>query len=137
MTRHAAYRASLYRAGAVAVRVGRRSASADRWLLRHGAAQGVFLTAWNPLSRPMPGRWNARAMAALRRALGPAAHETGEGALGRWREAMLLAALSRTAARRLARRFRQAAVVLVPRGRPARLLYIAGPRASPAPHAPA
>ncbi|MCX8133858.1 MAG: DUF3293 domain-containing protein [Roseococcus sp.] len=134
MTRHAAYRASLYRAGEVAVRVGRRSASADRWLARHGAPQGVFLTAWNPLSRPMPGRWNAQAMAALRRALRPAPHVEGEGALGRWRERMLLAALSLRAARRLARRFRQAAVVVVPRGRPARLLYVLGPRAAPALH---
>lgn len=124
MTRDQAYRATLYRAGALGVRVGRRSAGADAWLAAHRRPLGCFLTAWNPRSRPMPPRWNARAMAALRRALRGVACERGEGALGRWREEMVFAALSRHEALRLARRFRQAAIVVVPRGRPARLIYL-------------
>jgi hypothetical protein len=123
MTRHAAYRATLYRAGPVSVCVGRRSATADAWLVARRAPVGCFLTAWNPFSRPMPARWNARAMAALQRALRGVACEPGEGTLGRWREEMVFAAIPSREARHLARRFRQAAIVVVPRGRPARLVY--------------
>jgi hypothetical protein len=123
MTRDQAYRATLYRAGALRVRVGRRSAGAEAWLAAHRAREGCFLTAWNPHSRPMPPHWNARAMAALHRALRGAAREQGEGALGRWREAHVFAAIPAREALRLARRFRQAAIVVVPRGRPARLVY--------------
>lgn len=123
MTRDQAYRATLYRAGDVRVRVGRRSRSAEAWLAARRAPQGCFLTAWNPLSRVMPARWNARAMAALLRALRGVEWQGGEGALGRWREEMVFAAIPAREALRLARRFRQAAIVVVPRGRPARLVY--------------
>jgi hypothetical protein len=123
MTRDQAYRATLYRAGEVHVRVGRRSADADAWLATRRAPEGCFLTAWNPYSRAMPARWNTRAMAALHRTLRGVACERGDGALGRWREEHVFAAIPAHEALRLARRFRQAAIVVVPRGRPARLLY--------------
>ncbi|WPB87132.1 DUF3293 domain-containing protein [Sediminicoccus rosea] len=122
MTRAEAYRRTQYRAGEVVVRVGRRSATADRWMARHGAREAGFITAWNPMSRRMPPAWNAAAQARLRRDLRGAGREEGEGALGAWHEAMLLVALPKRVLARLARRHRQAAVVWLRRGRPARLL---------------
>jgi len=121
MTRDAAYRRTLYRAGEVVVRVGRRSASAEAWMARHGAREAWFLGAENPFSRKMPRRWNDAAHARLRCAL--RVFEEGDGTLGRWSERMLLAVADATTIRWLMRRHRQAAVVHVPRGRPARLIY--------------
>lgn len=122
MTRAEAYRRTLYRAGAVRVHIGRRSATADAWMARHGTREAVLITAWNPMSRPMPDRWNAAAQARLTRELRGAVIETGEGALNGWREEMLLVARPLRALRRLARRHRQAAVVWLRHRRPARLL---------------
>ncbi len=121
MTRAEAYRRTLYRAGEVVVQVGRRSPSAEAWMARHGAREAGFITAWNPMSRVMPARWNQAAQARLRRDLRRAPVADGEGALGRWREEMLLVALPKRALARLARRHRQAAVVWLRHGRPARL----------------
>jgi hypothetical protein len=122
VTRAQAYRRTLYRAGDVVVRVGRRSASAERWMLRHGAREAGFITAWNPMSRVMPARWNQAAQARLRRDLRGRPVASGEGWLRRWREEMLLVALPRRRLLRLARRHRQAAVVWLRRGRPAALI---------------
>jgi hypothetical protein len=126
VTREQAYRRTLYRAGDVVARVGRRSGSADAWITRHGAHEAGFITAWNPMSRPMPPRWNQAAQARLRHDLRAAPQARGEGALGRWREEMLLVALRLAALRRLARRHRQAAVVWLRRGRPATLVWTLG-----------
>jgi hypothetical protein len=125
VTREAAYRRTLYRAGDVVVRVGRRSASAEFWLARHGAREAGFITAWNPMSRVMPARWNQAAQARLRRDLRGHPIASGEGWLGRWREEMLLVALPRPTLLRLARRHRQAAVVWLGRGHPAALISTA------------
>jgi hypothetical protein len=125
VTRAEAYRRTLYRAGDVLVRVGRRSASADHWMACHGTRQAGFVTAWNPMSRVMPARWNAAAQTRLRRDLRGVPTLRGEGALGPWREEMLLAALPKPDVLRLARRYRQAAVVWLRRGRPAALVWIA------------
>lgn len=121
MTRDAAYRRTLYRAGEVVVRVGRVSASAEAWMARHGAHEAWFLGAWNPFSRKMPDRWNEAAHARLRREL--RVFEEGDGRLGRWCERMLLTVADPATIRRLMRRYRQAAVVHVPRGRRARLIH--------------
>lgn len=121
MTRDAAYRRTIYRAGEVMVRIGRRSAGADAWMARHGAHEAWFLGAWNPFSRKMPRRWNEAAHARLRRELRIFAE--GDGTLGLWSERMLLAAADAAAIRRLMRRYRQAAAVRIPRGRTARLVY--------------
>ncbi|MDB5376470.1 MAG: hypothetical protein JWR00_916 [Rubritepida sp.] len=121
MTRDAAYRRTIYRAGEVVVRVGRRSASADAWMARHGAHEAWFLGAWNPFSRKMPDRWNEAAHARLRWDLRVFAE--GDGTLGGWSERMLLVAADAATIRRRMRRYRQAAVVHIPRGRTARLLF--------------
>ncbi len=123
MTREAAYRHTLYRAGDVVVRVGRRSRSADAWMARHGAREAGFITAWNPMSRVMPARWNQAAQARLRRDLRGRPVALGEGRLGSWREEMLLLAIPLRELLRLARRHRQAAVVLLRRGHSAALIW--------------
>ena len=51
-------------AGAIA-RVGRRSANIDRLILAMGVREGAFVTAWNPLSKRKPIRWNERMQARL------------------------------------------------------------------------
>ena len=123
MTRDAAYRLTLYRAGDMSVRIGRRSASVDRWMAAHGAHQAGFITAWNPMSRAMPARWNHAAQARMRQDLRGHALAQGDGCLGRWREDMLLTMAGPTTLRRLARRYRQAAFVVIRRGRRAELRY--------------
>ncbi len=125
MTRAAAYRRTLYRADDVLVRVGRRSASAEAWMARNGAREAGFITAWNPMSRVMPSRWNKAAQARLLRGLRRHPTAPGEGSLRGWREEMLLVALPRGELIRLARRHRQAAVVWLRRGRPAVLISTA------------
>lgn len=125
MTRAEAYRRTLYRAGDVVVRVGRRSASAERWMARHGVREAGFITAWNPMSRWMPPAWNDAAQARLTRALRGAHRATGEGALENWREEMLLVAAPLQPLRRLARHHRQAAIVHLKRGAAARLVWTA------------
>jgi hypothetical protein len=125
VTRSDAYRLTLYRAGNVIVRVGRRSASAEAWMARHRARAAGFITAWNPMSRVTPSRWNEAAQARLRRDLRGRPVASGEGRLGRWREEMLLVAASKGSLQRLARRYRQAAVVWLARGRRAALISTA------------
>jgi hypothetical protein len=120
MTRDTAYRRTVYRAGNVVVRVGRRSVSAEAWMIRHGAREAWFLGAWNPFSRKMPRRWNDTQHAQLRREF--RRFEEGAGRLGTWCERMLLVASEAAAIRRMMRRYRQAAVVRVRLRRPARLI---------------
>lgn len=122
MTRDAAYRRTLYRAGEVVVRVGRRSASADAWMARHGANEAWFIGAANPFSKVMPPRWNNAQHARLKQNLH--IFEEGSGSLGDWSEPMLLAVADAATIRRLMRRYRQAAVVRVRLRRPARLIYL-------------
>ncbi|WP_431302442.1 DUF3293 domain-containing protein [Sediminicoccus sp. BL-A-41-H5] len=122
MTRAEAYRRTLYQAGEVRVRIGRHSAAADRWMARHAVREAGFITGWNPMSRLMPSRWNAAAQMRLTRDLRGARFVTGVGALRGWREEMLLVALPLRELARLARRHRQAAIVLLRRGEPARLI---------------
>jgi peptidoglycan/xylan/chitin deacetylase (PgdA/CDA1 family) len=123
VTRAEAYRRTLYRAGEIRVHIGRRNPTADQWMARHGAREAGFITAWNPMSRPMPPAWNAAAQARLIRALREVPMARGDGVLGAWREEMWLAALPWRALLRIARRHRQAAIVGLRHGRPARLLF--------------
>jgi hypothetical protein len=126
----AAWRATLFTvAGTAAVRIGRRGAGTEAVLARLGARQGVILTAWNPLGRRHPEGWNRRAAARLARAARRLASVPADGRLGAWVEEGLLLAGDPRRARVLARRFRQAGVVLVRCGLAARLVP-AAPRPS-------
>ncbi|WP_206930930.1 DUF3293 domain-containing protein [Roseococcus thiosulfatophilus] len=121
MTREAAWRASTYRAGPVVARVGRRSASADAWLAAQGVWAGAIITAWNPMCRKHPPRWNERAQDRLRAATRRWARAEGFSGTTRWQEHNLLLAADPRVVAALARRFRQAAILVLRKGRPARL----------------
>ncbi|HEV7457847.1 MAG TPA: DUF3293 domain-containing protein [Roseococcus sp.] len=121
MTREAAWRASTYRAGPVVARVGRRSASADAWLAAHGVRAGAIITAWNPMCRKQPPGWNARAQDRLRAATRRWPRAEGFSGTARWQEHNLLLAANPRLVAVLARRFRQAAILVLRNGGPARL----------------
>jgi hypothetical protein len=120
----AAYRRSIYAAAGAEARIGRRSPAVDALLRRLGARRGGFVTAWNPFSRRMPPGWNARMLARLRTAARRLPQAEGEGGHGRWRERHLLLAGDPHRLTVLARRFRQAAIVVVREGAPARLVVL-------------
>jgi Protein of unknown function (DUF3293) len=121
----AAYRRTEYEAGGGAVaRIGRRSPAVDALLLRLGAREGAFVTAWNPWSKPMPAGWNARMMARLRDAARQLPFAEGEGRGRGWSERHLLVAADPRRASVLARRFRQNAIVVARADAPARLVLL-------------
>jgi len=116
-----AYRRTTYRAGDASVRIGRRSPVMDALLARQHARCAVFVTAWNPFSRRMPEGWNRRMQQRLVERLRRRTVLPASGAAGRWHEdhVLVLAALPWTM--RLARVYRQNAVVTVRPGGRARL----------------
>ena len=124
MTLEQAYRRSVFRAGPVVAQVGRRSPSANEWLAAMSAREGAMVTAWNPMSRRHPPGWNDRAQAALRAAT--RRWPTAEGSSGtkHWQEHNLLLARDARAIAVMARRFRQAAILVLRRGQRARLLWL-------------
>ncbi|MDN3567041.1 DUF3293 domain-containing protein [Paeniroseomonas aquatica] len=117
----AAYRRSTYEAAGAVARIGRRSAAVDVLLARLGVRAGGFVTAWNPFSHRRPDGWNARMLQRLATATRRLPSAPGQGGAGRWREAHLLVGADPRRLLVLARRFRQAAIVTVARGQPARL----------------
>lgn len=126
-----AYDATVYRVAppdGPGLRIGLRDPSAEAWLAEAGARRVALMTAWHPMSRLRPDRLNrARQSLMARRAAAGAARllpSTGEGA-GDWppEPGVAVAGLTRGRALRLARRFRQHAIVWVEPGRPPRLLW--------------
>ena len=83
-----AYRLTRYSAAGFEIRIGRRAPAALFALL--GARQATLVTAWNPGSRRMPEGWNRRMQQRLRERLRRLRVVEAEGALGGWREEMLL-----------------------------------------------
>jgi hypothetical protein len=119
-----AYRATNYTVDAVTVRIGRCSAPMDALLAQMAARTAVFVTAWNPLSRRMPEGWNNRMQRGLVERLQRHPGRPASGSLRRWHEAHLLVAADPRPIVRLARVFRQRAVVVVSRRQAARLLLL-------------
>jgi Protein of unknown function (DUF3293) len=117
-----AYRLTRYRAGGAEIRIGR--CVPDALFDRLGTRTATLLTAWNPFSRHMPIGWNQRMQRRLRRDLRRFVVLDAEGALHGWHEAMLLAGGSPLPTIRLARRFRQSAVVVLRRHAPAQLIQL-------------
>lgn len=105
-------------------RIGRRSPQIDAVLGAMGVRQGAFVTAWNPLSRPMPGRWNARMLDRLAASLRRLPSRRGSGVARGWCEAHLLVGADPRRVAVAARRFRQLAIIAVRRGAPARLVLL-------------
>jgi len=114
-----AYSQTAYEAAGIVVRVGRRSAAMDDLLRGRRAA---FVTAWNPMSRRMPRGWNDRMLDRMREAARGRIIAEGWGSARGWAERHLLVAGDPRWLATLARRFRQAATVVVAPGRPARLV---------------
>ncbi|HEV7268061.1 MAG TPA: DUF3293 domain-containing protein [Falsiroseomonas sp.] len=117
-----AYASTRYEAAGIVVRIGRRSAAMDALLRANGVRSAGFITAWNPFSRKMPRGWNERMQARLREAMRGRVIAQGWGRAEGWAEQHLLVAGDTGAIAALARRFRQNAVVIVARDRPARLV---------------
>jgi hypothetical protein len=119
-----AYRASCYFAGAHAARIGQRAPALDALLGSWRAAEGVFIAAGNPFSRRMPPGWNAQRHAALRERLRGLPYVEGRGGAKRWWEAHCFIGISAARGKRLARLFRQNAMVALRRGGKARLIWL-------------
>jgi uncharacterized protein DUF3293 len=117
-----AYRNTCYTTCGIDVRIGQRSPAMDRLLLSHGAREAAFLTAYNPFSRPMPVGWNQRMQAQLVQTLRRHQVLHAVGSWRRWSEAHIVVLGDARSARKLARRFRQNAIVIVRLGQPAWLL---------------
>lgn len=130
----APYRATRYRVylptATEDVRIGQTAPAVDAWLDEHGSQQAAILTACNPRSRPLPSAANRRLQAALLHLLHAMPHPMlpacNKADCSRWPDehGLIIAALSRGEARRLAARFAQNAIVWLQRGQPAQLLWI-------------
>ena len=118
------YRASCYFAGAHAARIGSRAPGLDALLQRWRVPEGVFIAAGNPFSRRMPDGWNARRHAALRERLRGLHYVEGQGGAKRWWEAHCFIGIGAARGKRLARLFRQNAMVALRRGAKARLIWL-------------
>lgn len=138
----AVYQATLYtvetEAGALGVRIGARSPAIDRLLSERGARSGVFITAWNPLSRLVGSEANE----AANRALGAALTAAGLAFLPHiglpdirpgdnpgWPPEHGFFVLDPPDPIALGRHWRQNAVVVIERNGPARLVETAPPDA--------
>ena len=119
-----AYRASCYFAGAHAARIGQRAPALDALLRSWRVPEGVFIAAGNPFSRRMAAGWNARRHAALRERLRALPHIEGKGGAKRWWEAHCFIGIGAARGRKLARLFRQNAMVALRRGAKARLIWL-------------
>jgi hypothetical protein len=119
-----AFRASCYFAGAHAARIGQRAPGLDALLRSWRAREGVFIAASNPFSRRHPDGWNARRHTALRERLRRLHYVEGRGGTKRWWEAHCFIGISVSRGKRLARLFRQNAMVALRRGAKARLIWV-------------
>jgi hypothetical protein len=118
----AAYRKTRYEIRGIKVMIGRRSWAMDRLLLSYGVREAVFISAYNPFSRVMPPGWNRRMQSRLAESVRRRPNLPAKGSWRRWSEAHLLVFGDARPSRRLLRRYRQNAVVIVRLGQPARLL---------------
>jgi hypothetical protein len=119
-----AYRASCDFAGAHAARIGQRAPGLDALLRGWRVQEGVFIAAGNPFSRRKPDGWIVRRHAALRERLRGLPYVEGRGGAKRWWEAHCFIGISAARGKRLARLFRQNAMVALRRGAKARLLWL-------------
>ncbi len=119
-----AYRRTHYEAEGASVYPGRRAPAIDRLLRRHGVRGATFIASDNPYSCRMPDGWNRRMQTCLSAAARRYATLPATGSWRGWQEQHLLLLGDPRPAIRLARRFRQNAVVVVRAGQPARLIAL-------------
>lgn len=126
-----AFRRTLYRVDdgwhRFVIRIGEPAPQVDALLAADGLDCAAFLTAANPLAKPLDAAQNALRNAELRRRVEAAGARVlaGEGRAedGAWAEpSFLVLGLSRAQADALADRFEQAAYVLLERSRPPELV---------------
>lgn len=124
----AAYRATSYRVGRLALRVGAPHPWLDRLLEGRGLEHYAYLTAANPGSAPLPAAENAARMRALADALEGFVVLRGvaEADDGAWEAepSFLVLGLSREDAAALGRAFGQNAILVGKRGGAPELLWI-------------
>lgn len=134
---HRAWRATVYEAGGIAVQVARDPRQPALWRGRRvavaalldalGVRAAAFVTAWNPRSRRHPRGRNHRALRRLRQAVRHLPHLPGMGRACRprpWGEEHLLLGAAPGRCAVLARRFRQASILVVRRIGPPRLMRL-------------
>jgi hypothetical protein len=117
-----AYRNTSYQVGDIRIRIGRRCSAMDRLLCAHASREAAFITAYNPFSRLMPPGWNQRMQKRLAGAVRRRTALPATGSLRGWSETHLLVLGDVRPIRRLARRYRQNAIVTVRLQQPARLV---------------
>lgn len=130
----APYRATRYRVylptATEDVRIGAPAPAVEAWLQEHDADTAAILTACNPGSRLLASAANRRQQAALLHALHAMPHPLLPGCnvseAHDWPDehSLIIAGLSRGAARRLAARFGQNALVWIRCGAPAQLAWV-------------
>lgn len=131
-----AYRRAVYRlelpAGPLDLEIDRPSAPLARLLCEHGVRCAAFLTAWNPGSVLTDPELNRAAQAALLEAVARLGHPTLPGVAvdpdGVWpnEDSVLVLGIDLTAARGLARRFGQNALVWIGAGAIPTLVWVNG-----------
>lgn len=104
------------------IRVGCRSAAADRMLAQHRVREAALISAYNPFSRKMPAGWNHRMQSRLADTLRHKSKLPATGQWKHWSEAHFLVFCDRRVAVKLAHLFRQNAIVIVRVRQPAYLL---------------
>jgi hypothetical protein len=125
--RNTLYQTAGYQTAGITIRVGRRSGATDQLLSSCHAQTAVLVTAYNPLSRVMPPGWNQRMQARLLKEVRRRRVLPATGSLRHWTEAHLLVFGDVGPTQRLARRYRQRAVVIVRLRQPARLVITLPP----------
>lgn len=106
------------------MRIGARSPAAQTLLASCHAREALLISAWNPMSRRMPERWNKRAQHRLLQGLRRFRVIPAEGRWRAWREEHVLVFGPAAPVIVLARRYRQRAVVLVRPDGSARLVLL-------------
>lgn len=124
---HTAYRVD-FPDGTATIRVGEPCPELDCRLDRWACGQWAFISAVNPLSRPLPHAENRDRHAALRQLLAASEWRFVPGAgvadAGDWSEAgFLIAGIEEQAAISIGRRFSQNAILHGKRGGPAQLVW--------------
>jgi hypothetical protein len=118
------YRNTYYQVADVTFRVGHRCADIDNLLRRNRARIAVFITAHNPRSQRKSTRWNEKAQRRLAEDLRRRKTMSGFGSLGRWIELHELVFGPVAPVAKIALKYRQNVIVILPIGRPVWLLTL-------------
>jgi len=113
-----------YEAAGVVARIGQHSAALDLLLHSMDVREAIFVGAWNPRGRKVALGINLRMEARLVEFAARPPARRGKGFGPGWSESHLLLGVRKRRGIVIARRFRQAAIVMVRRGQPPKLIFI-------------